>query len=201
MKQRVVLASGNRGKLEELRQLLEPLALDLVSQGELGIAAPDEPYSSFVENALHKARHAARQAGFAAIADDSGLTVDALNGAPGVHSARFAGDNATDADNNALLIRRLRALDPDADGGFAAAFYSTLVFVGHAEDPAPLIAVGRWRGVIRTEPEGSNGFGYDPLFYVPELGMTAAQLPAADKNRLSHRGQAMARLLELLRSR
>ena len=196
---KIVVASGNRGKLTELRSLLAPLSAELVSQGDLGIDAPDEPYATFLENALHKARHAAERAALPAIADDSGLTVDALNGAPGVYSARYAGADATDADNNALLIERLRQLDAGRTE-FSAAFNCYLVFVQHAQDPAPLVAIGRWHGQIRLQAEGEGGFGYDPLFFVPELGKTSAQLEPSQKNRLSHRGQAMARLLELLRA-
>ncbi len=201
MSQRVVLASGNQGKLNELQRLLSSIDKQVVSQGELGIDAPDEPYSSFVENALHKARHAAKLSKLPAIADDSGLAVAALGGEPGVRSARYAGDNATDADNNAQLISRLRAINPDPAATFAAAFYCTLVYIEHERDPAPLIAVGRWSGQIRGNAVGTAGFGYDPLFYLPALGKTSAQLAPEEKNRRSHRGQAMARLLDLMTDR
>lgn len=198
---RVVLASGNQGKLAEMQVLLEPLGTQLVSQGELGIDAPDEPYATFLENALHKARHASAAAGLPAIADDSGLTVAALGGAPGVYSARYAGPEANDAANNALLVQRLSAIDGHPDAEFDAAFNCFLVYVTHAEDPAPCVAIGRWAGKIVLQPRGEGGFGYDPLFLVPDLGKTSAELPAVEKNVRSHRGQAMQRLLELLRDR
>ena len=202
---RLVLASNNRAKLVELGALLRPLAIELVAQGELGIDEADEPHATFVENALAKARHAARASGDAAIADDSGLCVDALGGAPGVASAHFAtvvarvGDReghrrVQDAANNALLVDRLRDV---ADR--RARFVSTLVAVRSADDPEPLIAVGRWHGEVLDAPRGEGGFGYDPLVYVAALGQTVAELDAAVKNRVSHRAQAAERMLALLR--
>lgn len=189
---KLILASGNAGKLAELRRLLEPLGIDLESQAALGIAPAAETRSTFVENALDKARHASRESGLPALADDSGLVVPMLGGAPGIRSARYAGD---DAANNAKLIAALGdAREP------AAHFYCALVLLRHPEDPAPLVATGRWDGRILGEPRGDGGFGYDPLFLVPGAGCTAAELPAAEKNRLSHRGQAMAMLLESLRA-
>ena len=193
MSRRVVVASGNRGKLRELAAALAELDLDLISQGELGIASAPETATTFVENALAKARHAAAAAAAPAIADDSGLVVPALGGAPGIFSARYAGDGATDAANNARL---LKALQDVADR--AAYFYCALVYSASATDPAPVIATAQWRGIIVEAPRGANGFGYDPHFLVPALGLTAAELPLADKNRLSHRGQACRRLAALL---
>jgi len=190
---KIALASGNAGKLAEFRALLSPLQLDVVSQRDLKIDGAAETAPTFIENALLKARHVSRVSGLPALADDSGLCVAALQGAPGVRSARFAGETATDADNNALLMERLRGC-----ANRRAFFYCALVVLQGAEDPTPLMATARWAGTIVDEPRGSGGFGYDPHFHIEALGCTAAELPAADKNRLSHRGQATARLLELL---
>lgn len=198
MASRLVLATHNAGKLAELSAILGPLGFDLVAQGALGVPEAEEPHDTFVENALTKARHCARHTGLAALADDSGLCVPALGGEPGVQSAYFAGregDRATrDARNNALLVERLRHA-PDC----RAHYYCVIVLVRSAHDPEPLIAEGRWAGEIVLAPSGEGGFGYDPHFYVPGAGRTAAQLPAAEKNRLSHRAQAVARLVALLR--
>ena len=204
---RLVLASNNAKKLVELRALLGGLPLEVVAQGELGIAEADEPHHTFIENALAKARHAAAAAGGAAIADDSGLCVDALGGAPGVISAHFAGEVAAvdaegredrrrrqDLANNALLLDRLSGV-ADRRGHFI----STLVAVRHAADPEPLVAVGRWPGEILHAPRGSEGFGYDPLMFIPALGATVAELDAATKNAHSHRARSAAQLLALLR--
>jgi XTP/dITP diphosphohydrolase len=202
---RLVLASNNRKKLSELRALLGALPIELVPQGELGIPEADEPHITFIENALAKARQAARLAGGAAIADDSGVCVDALGGAPGVISANFApapasdGDRearraAQDAANNALLLSRLYGVRDRR-----AAFVSTLVAVRHAEDPQPLVAVGRWPGEILHAPQGTQGFGYDPLMFIPELGCTVAELDADEKNRHSHRARAAAAMVALLK--
>lgn len=192
---RVVLASNNAKKLAELRALLAGLPIDLVVQRELGIAEADEPHATFLENALAKARHASRVTGLPALADDSGLCVEALGGAPGVHSAYYAGvegDRATrDERNNRKLLASL--------GESRAAYYCCLmVLVHHAEDPRPLIAEGLWHGEIARVPRGANGFGYDPLFYLPTLGKTAAELNAAEKNRISHRALALQALLRTL---
>ena len=192
---KLILASGNAGKLAELRRLLEPLGIDLESQAALGILPAAENRSTFIENALDKARHASRESGLPALADDSGLVVPVLGGAPGIRSARYAGDDADDAANNAKLIAALGDLREPA-----AHFYCALVMLRHPEDPAPLVATGRWNGRILHEPRGDGGFGYDPHFLVPEADCTAAELPAAEKNRLSHRGRAMAVLLESLRA-
>ena len=184
-RKQVVVATGNPGKLRELDVALAPLGWQLATQRELGIDAAPELATTFVENALAKARHAAAASGLPAIADDSGLVVPALGGAPGVHSARYAGANATDAQNNAKLLAALAEVTER--GAF---FFCALVFLASAADPTPRIAFGRWRGEIVDEPRGANGFGYDPHFHLPALGKTAAQLAVAEKNRLSHRGQA-----------
>jgi XTP/dITP diphosphohydrolase len=191
---KIVLASSNRGKLEELRALLEPLGLSVERQAALGIVPGPEDRATFVENALDKARHASRQSGLAALADDSGLEVPMLGGAPGIRSARYAGDEADDTANNAKLV----AAVGDAHRPVAH-YFCAVVLLRHPDDPAPLIATARWPGVIVAQPRGAAGFGYDPHFYVEALGCTAAELRAADKNRLSHRGQAMAALLDQLR--
>jgi XTP/dITP diphosphohydrolase len=194
-----VLATGNRGKVAELSALLGAADLDLrlTAQSELGVSAPPETGATFVENALLKARHAAQSTGLPAIADDSGLVVAALGGAPGVHSARFAGQRADDRANIAKLLAALDA--PSLDR--CARFHCVLVALEHAGDAAPLIATGSWSGQIAHAPKGNGGFGYDPVFFVPELGCTAAELDAADKNRLSHRGAALRQLIELVKNR
>lgn len=191
---KIVLASGNSGKLSELRTLLEPLGIGVESQAALGIRPAPEEQLTFVENALEKARHAARQSGLPAMADDSGLVVPVLGGAPGIRSARYAGTEGDSAANNAKLVAALSDVERPA-----AHFYCALVYVRHPEDPAPLIATARWHGTIVREPRGSGGFGYDPHFYLPDLDRCAAELSAAEKNRLSHRGRAMATLLGQLR--
>jgi XTP/dITP diphosphohydrolase len=193
---KLVVASSNPGKLREIEPLLAPLSIEVVPQSRLGIADADEPHSSFLENALAKARHASRAAGLPALADDSGLCVDALAGAPGVHSAYYAGREGSreerDGRNNAKLLKNL--LDK------RTAYYAcVMVLARHPDDPLPLVAQGVWRGEIARVPRGANGFGYDPLFYLPELKKTAAELDAAVKNRLSHRAQALSRLLSLLK--
>jgi XTP/dITP diphosphohydrolase len=195
LRSRLIVATGNPGKLAEFRDLLAAVPFELASLGELGLPSPEEDGASFLDNAALKARHAARAGGSAALADDSGLEVDALGGAPGVYSARYAGAHADDAANNAKLIAALRALEPQrTPQPWRARYRCVLVFVRHADDPAPLIAEGLWEGVIVAEPLGSGGFGYDPHFWLPELGLTAAQLDPAGKNRLSHRGTALRAL-------
>ena len=194
MTQTLILASNNAGKLREFASLLEPLGLDVAPQGAHGVPEAEEPHLTFVENALEKARHASRLTGLPALADDSGVCVNALGGAPGVLSARYAGEPKSDARNNAKLIADLAQ---HADK--SAYYYCVLVYVRHADDPQPIIADGRWNGVMLDTPRGEGGFGYDPYFLLPELGVTAAELPAADKNRLSHRGQALRLLVEKLR--
>lgn len=190
---KLVLASGNPGKLRELRQLCEPLGLTLVAQSELGIADAGEPHCTFIENALVKARHASRASGLPALADDSGICVAALGGAPAVHSARFAGtadvQESQDARNNVKLIALL-----DGKTERRAHYTCVIVLVRHADDPEPLIAEGRWDGEIIDTPRGDGGFGYDPYFFLPALGRTAAELPAHEKNIISHRGKALAAL-------
>jgi XTP/dITP diphosphohydrolase len=201
---RLVLASNNAKKLRELDALLAGLGLDLVAQGTLGVPEAEEPHDSFIENALAKARHAALAAGGAALADDSGLCVPALGGAPGVHSAVFAPAPAVDGDretrraaqdraNNERLLQRLQGV---ADR--RARFVSVLVAVRHAQDPEPLVAMGRWEGQILDAPRGQGGFGYDPLMYIPALGASVAELDAATKNAHSHRALAAQRLRSLL---
>lgn len=205
MKTRLVLASNNAKKLSELRALLAGVAVDLVPQGELGIAEADEPHFTFIENALAKARHAALACGGAALADDSGVCVDALGGQPGVISAHYAPavvpDGADrearrrvqDAANNALLLQRLHGAS-----NRRAHFVSTLVAVRHAQDPQPLVAMGRWPGEILSAPRGELGFGYDPLMYIPDLGCTVAEMEAPLKNLHSHRARSVAQMLALL---
>jgi XTP/dITP diphosphohydrolase len=193
MTRRIVLASSNAGKLREFRALLQQQDFEVVAQGELGIEPAEEPHLTFVENALAKARHAAARSGLPALADDSGLCVQALDGAPGVHSARFAGPGADDAANNRELLRRLQDR-PDRRGHYVC----VLVAVRSADDPEPLVADARWHGEILREPRGSGGFGYDPLFFVPDCGCAAAELTAEHKNRISHRGLAMRELAQRL---
>ena len=194
MIEKLVLASNNTKKSVELAALLSPLGIEVVPQSAFGVPEAEEPHPTFVENALAKARHASAHTGLPAIADDSGLCVHALDGAPGVHSARFAGEPRSDARNNALLVERLAGA---ADR--RAYFYSVVALVRHADDPCPLIADGEWHGTILEAPRGEAGFGYDPLFYIPELEQTAAELDAALKNTLSHRGAAMRHLLDRVR--
>ncbi|MDN0084591.1 RdgB/HAM1 family non-canonical purine NTP pyrophosphatase [Crenobacter sp. SG2305] len=190
---RLVLASNNPGKLKEFSALFAPLGITLVPQGELNVPEAEEPYFTFVENALEKARHASRLTGLPALADDSGICVEALGGAPGVLSARFAGEPKSDAANNALLVEKL------ANESNRRAWYTcVLVLVRHADDPQPIIADGIWMGEVVDTPQGEHGFGYDPYFWLAEHGTTVAQLDPALKNRISHRGQALAALLKKL---
>jgi XTP/dITP diphosphohydrolase len=192
----VVLASGNAGKLQELAGILEPLGVRLISQAEFNVPEVEETGLCFVENALLKARAAAFSSGFPAIADDSGLAVDYLNGAPGIHSARYSGEG--DAANNAKL---LCALDEVPDEQRSARFHCALVFMRHARDPMPIVCQASWEGRILEAPKGDNGFGYDPLFYVPEYQCSSAELSREIKNRISHRAQASALLLEAIHKR
>ena len=192
---KLVLASGNAGKLKELSSLLAPLGIEVLPQSAFHVSEAEEPHPSFVENAIAKARHAARATGLPALADDSRLCVDALGGAPGVLSARFAGEPKSDARNNALLLERLAG-----ETNRRARFYCALVLVRHADDPQPIIACGEWHGEILEATRGHGGFGYDPLFLVPELDQTAAEIDHSLKNVLSHRGSAMRQLLERLRA-
>ncbi|MGO1749590.1 MAG: RdgB/HAM1 family non-canonical purine NTP pyrophosphatase [Marinobacter sp.] len=197
MPEQLVIASNNRGKISEFTHLLSPLGFVPVPQGELGVGEAEEPAVTFVENAILKARHAARETGLPALADDSGLAVDALNGAPGVRSARYAGANASDLDNlNALL----EAMVNVPDGQRGAQFHCVLVYLRHADDPTPIICHGRWPGSILRAPQGDGGFGYDPVFLCPEENRSASELSRNEKNRISHRGRALALLMEQLRT-
>lgn len=193
---KLVLASGNPGKLREIRALFAPSSIEVAAQTELDIPEAEEPHASFLENALAKARHASRASRLPALADDSGLCVDALGGEPGVHSAYYAGRQGAreqrDARNNKKLLRNVK----DERSAF---YVCVLVFLHHPDDPRPLVAEGLWRGEIARVPRGSNGFGYDPLFYIPRLQRTAAELAPAEKNRISHRGKALTKLLRMLR--
>lgn len=193
MKQ-LVIATGNAGKLRELRELLEPLGITVLPQSDLGVPEAEEPHCTFIENALAKARHAARLTGLPALADDSGLCVDALGGAPGVLSAIYAGLPKSDARNNQKLMEEMRGMT-----NRAAHYHCALVLVRRPDDPEPLIAEGQWHGVLLDAPRGSGGFGYDPYFLDPGYGQTGAELPLAVKNRISHRGKAIALLLDKLR--
>ncbi|WP_222888822.1 MULTISPECIES: XTP/dITP diphosphatase [Enterobacteriaceae] len=195
--QKVVLATGNAGKVRELASLLNDFGLDVVAQTELGVESADETGLTFIENAIIKARHAAQVTGLPAIADDSGLAVDALGGAPGIYSARFAGADASDQQNLEKLLVELQDVP---DGERQAQFHCVLVYMRHADDPTPLVCHGSWQGTIARAPAGSGGFGYDPIFVVPEAGKTAAELSADEKRAVSHRGQALKLLLEALRN-
>lgn len=194
-RQTLVIASANPGKLRELAELLAQLPFALVGQAALGVAAAEETGATFAQNALLKARHAARSTGLAAIADDSGLEVDALGGAPGVRSARYAGEGASDEANNAKLIAALEGLTGSAR---RARYRCALVYVDGPADPSPVCAQGVWEGLILAAPRGARGFGYDPYFWLPELDATAAELEPAAKNRLSHRGKALRLLRDKL---
>lgn len=194
MSRTLVLASNNAGKLKEFSQLLAQIDFEVRPQGEFNVPEAEEPYLTFIENALTKARHASRLTGLPALADDSGVCVNALGGAPGVLSARYAGEPKSDAENNRKLVADLAS---HADK--SAYYYCVLVFVRHADDPQPVIADGRWNGVIIDEPRGAGGFGYDSYFLLPEQNKTAAEFTAAEKNAVSHRGQALRALVEKLR--
>jgi XTP/dITP diphosphohydrolase len=190
--QKIVLASNNKGKVRELSAMLSSLDMEVLPQATFDIEDADETGLTFVENAIIKARHAAKISGLPAIADDSGLEVDALNGAPGIYSARYSGEGATDEKN---LLKLLDALKNVPEEKRTARFQCLLVYMRHAEDPTPLICQGTWEGVITTEPMGDNGFGYDPVFYVPTHQCSSAQLSAEEKNALSHRGQALKKFV------
>ena len=194
MTQRLILASNNAGKLKEFNEILGPIGFTLHAQGEFDVPEAEEPHATFVENALAKARHAARLTGLPALADDSGVCVNAFGGAPGVYSARFAGEPKSDARNNQKMIA-----DVAAHADKSAYYYCVLVYVRHADDPQPVIADGRWDGEITPEARGSNGFGYDPHFFIPTVGKCVAELTPQEKNALSHSGQALRALVEKLR--
>jgi len=196
MIQKLVLASNNAGKVREFQALLAPLNFQVIPQGELGIPSAEEPHHTFIENALAKARHASAASGLPALADDSGICAHALNGQPGVLSARFAGDPANDAANNQKLIQELKG---QINRG--AHYVCALALVNSADDPEPTIVQTRWYGTLIDDPKGTNGFGYDPYFFLPELGLTAAELEPEKKNAISHRGQALRELIIQLQTR
>lgn len=197
MMEDIVLASNNAGKLREMQQILSPLDFAIVPQGELGVTEADETGLTFVENAILKARHAAKTTGLPAIADDSGLEVDALGGAPGIYSARYAGSGSTDQQNLQKLLQQLIDVP---EGKRTARFQCLIVYMRHALDPTPLICQGTWQGRILTSPRGDHGFGYDPVFYVPGHDCSSAELAPETKNTLSHRGQALKNLVLALKS-
>lgn len=190
---KVVLASGNAGKLREFQQLLSNCGFEVVPQSDFFSESADETGLTFFENAIIKARYASAKTGLPAIADDSGIEVDALNGRPGIYSARYAGAAAKDADNNAKLLQELAGVPAEKR---TARYHAVLAFMRHAEDPTPILCHGVWEGVILTEPRGESGFGYDPLFWVPTQGCASAELSKEEKNRISHRGKAMQELLQ-----
>ena len=198
MSQKLVLASGNKGKLKEFGEVLAPLGFEVLPQSEFNVPEVDETGLTFVENALLKAREASRISGLPALADDSGIEVDALNGAPGIYSARFSGPGASDADNNAKLLAELNGLPPAER---TARYWCVLVYLRHADDPTPIIAQGSWEGRVLEAPQGEGGFGYDPLFWLEELQATAAALPRDEKNKRSHRGKATLDLVAQLKAR
>src|SRR6185295_12241199 len=193
---KIVIASNNVGKLNEIGAILAPLDIEIIAQSTLGVTEAAEPHCTFVENALAKARHASQHTGLPALAEDSGICVDALDGAPGVYSARFAGEPKSDQRNNDRLLELLATTERRG-----AHYYCVAVLLRSAQDPQPVIAEGEWHGEILRAPRGSGGFGYDPLFLVSAIGRTGAELSMQEKNRISHRGQAMERLLERLRAR
>jgi XTP/dITP diphosphohydrolase len=193
---RLVIASNNAGKLGEINAILAPLEIEALAQSELGVGEAAEPHVSFVENAIAKARHASLHTRLPALADDSGICVTVLGGAPGVHSARYAGKPRSDARNNAKLIAELQGKSDRS-----AYYYCVMALLRHADDPQPVIAEGIWHGTVTDTPRGDNGFGYDPYFLLPDLGQTAAELDPATKNRLSHRGKALAALVNKLGDR
>ncbi|HBO24391.1 MAG TPA: non-canonical purine NTP pyrophosphatase [Providencia sp.] len=195
--QKVVLATGNPGKVNELAELLRDFGLDIVAQTTLGVESAEETGLTFIENAILKARHASAQTGLPAIADDSGISVDALGGAPGIYSARYAGEDASDEQN---LLKLLDAMKNVPEDKRQAQFNCVLVYMRHAEDPTPLVFHGRWHGIITQEPQGQGGFGYDPIFYVPELNCTSAELSKSEKQTVSHRGKALAMMLDALKN-
>ncbi len=192
---KLVLASSNPGKLRELSALLDESRYKIIPQADFNVPEVAETGTTFVENAIIKARHAAQYTGLAALADDSGIVIDALNGEPGVHSARFSGSDASDESNNILLVEKLRSV-PEALR--SARYQAVIVYMRNAADPSPIICEGSWEGIMVLEAKGSGGFGYDPYFYLPDYGCTSAELSADEKNRISHRGQALRLLLEKL---
>lgn len=193
---KVVLASGNKGKLNEFNQLLAPLNIEVIPQSEFNVTSVEETGLTFIENAILKARYASKISGLPAIADDSGLEVDALKGLPGIYSARFAGEDANDTANNDKLLRELEGIKPD---NRTARFQCVLVYLEHPADPTPIVCQGSWEGQILDAPRGEQGFGYDPLFWVPSEQCSSAELSREDKNRLSHRGRALTLLIDKLK--
>ncbi len=192
---KLVIASNNKGKLREIGDLLAPLAIEVIPQSQFNVGEVDEPYQTFVENALSKARHASRCSNLPTLADDSGICVQALDGVPGVNSARFSGEPKSDDRNNLKLVEALQGKTDRR-----AYYYCVIVLVRHADDPQPIIVDGSWHGEIVDQPRGDGGFGYDPYFFLPEFGKTSAELTAEQKNQISHRGQALAKLVGILRA-
>ena len=195
--QKIVLATNNQGKINELQALIANASFDIIAQSQFNIPDADETGLTFIENALLKARHTAKLTGLPAIADDSGLAVDALGGQPGIYSARYAGEHGNDKSNNQKLLKALQNIPKEKRTAY---FYCALVFMRHENDPTPIICLGKWDGLILNEEQGDGGFGYDPLFYVPELGCTAAQLTKEQKSQISHRGQALKQLIAKIKT-
>ncbi|KDN09823.1 XTP/dITP diphosphatase [Gilliamella sp. Imp1-1] len=195
--QKIVLATNNQGKVNELQTLLANAGFDIIAQSQFNIPDADETGLTFIENALLKARHTAKLTRLPAIADDSGLAVDALGGQPGIYSARYAGEHGNDKSNNQKLLKALQNIPKEKRTAY---FYCALVFMRHENDPTPIICLGKWDGLILNEEQGDGGFGYDPLFYVPKLGCTAAQLTKEQKSQISHRGQALKQLIEKIKT-
>ncbi|OCG72310.1 non-canonical purine NTP pyrophosphatase, RdgB/HAM1 family [Gilliamella sp. Occ3-1] len=195
--QKIVLATNNQGKVNELQTLLANAGFDIIAQSQFNVPDADETGLTFIENALLKARHTAKLTGLPAIADDSGLAVDALGGKPGIYSARYAGEHCNDKSNNQKLLKALQNIPKEKRTAY---FYCALVFMRHENDPTPIICLGKWDGLILNEEQGDGGFGYDPLFYVPELDCTAAQLTKEQKSQISHRGQALKQLIAKIKT-
>ena len=191
---KIVFASSNKGKLKEAKSLLGNFGVELVSQSEFGILPCDEPHVTFVENALEKARHAAKLSGLPALAEDSGICVPELDGRPGVKSARYSGDQATDEENMNLLLRDMAAISKRS-----AFYHCSLALMRHSADPSPLISEGRWRGQVLHEPRGDGGFGYDPIFFDPQMNLTGAEMTLEQKNSVSHRGHALRKMMAMIR--
>lgn len=195
--QKIVLATNNQGKVNELQNLLTDAGFNIIAQKEFNVPDADETGLTFVENAILKARHTAKLTGYPTIADDSGLVVDALDGEPGIYSARYAGEHGNDKNNNKKLLQALANTPKEKRTAY---FYCALVFIRHEKDPTPIICLGKWNGIILNEEHGEGGFGYDPLFYIPELGCTAAELTKDQKSQISHRGQALKQLITKIKT-
>ncbi|OCG13888.1 non-canonical purine NTP pyrophosphatase, RdgB/HAM1 family [Gilliamella sp. App6-5] len=196
--QKIVLATNNQGKVNELQKLLADAGFDIIAQSQFNVPDVEETGLTFIENAILKARHTAKLTGLPTIADDSGLAVDALGGQPGIYSARYAGENSDDKSNNKKLLKALQNTPKEKRTAY---FYCALVFMRHENDPTPIICLGKWHGFILNEEQGEGGFGYDPLFYVPELGCSAAQLTKEQKSQISHRGQALKQLITNIKTK